>query len=142
MAIYSAAIRTTMATTTAPSAEIIAPAAARCRVMEVGIFLNAATQSPIGIGRPQAIGVTPTAPITVLAEDPNDAAGGSKLAIAWSTPPTVPSNFFRRPNIAGAIGAGIILTFPRGLVLAAAGTLCFWNIAAVSLYDLHAVCDE
>lgn len=142
MAIYSAAVRTTMATTTAPSAEIIAPPAARCRVMEIGIWLNATTQTPLIIGRPQAIGITPTAPVSVYAEDPNDAGGGSKLAIAWSTPPTVPLIIFRRPNIAGAIGAGVILTFPRGLVLAAAGTLCFWNFAAVSLYDLHAVVDE
>jgi hypothetical protein len=110
--------------------------------MEVGMWLNAATQSPIGIGRPQAIGVTPTTPITVLAEDPNDAAGASKLAVAWATPPTVPTNYFRRVNIAAAIGAGVILTFPRGLVIPAAGTLCWWNIAAVSVYDLHAVVDE
>jgi hypothetical protein len=111
--------------------------------MEIGIWLNTATQTPLIIGRPQAIGISPTTPYSLVAEDPNDAAAGSKLAIAWTTPPTVPlGSIFRRPNIAGAIGAGVILTFPRGLVLAAAGTLCFWNFAAVSVYDLHAVCDE
>jgi hypothetical protein len=142
MAIYSLANRTSNVTTTQASFELRAPAAARARLMEIGIWLNAATQSPIGIGRPQAIGATPTSPINVLAEDPNDATGGSTTALAWGTPPTVPLNYFRRFNIAGAIGAGIIATFPRGLVNAAGGSVVLWNIAAVSLYDVHVVVDE
>jgi hypothetical protein len=142
MAIYSLANRTTNATTTQASFELIGPAAARVRLMEIGIWLNAATQSPLGLGRPQAIGVTPTSPINVLAEDPNDSTGGSRTALAWSTPPTVPLNYFRRFNIAGAIGAGVIATFPRGLVIPAAGSVILWNIAAVSLYDVHVVVDE
>jgi hypothetical protein len=108
----------------------------------MGIWLNAATQSPIGIGRPQAIGVTPTSPVTVLQEDPGDSAGLTQTALAWATPPTVPLNFFRRLNIAAAIGAGVLLTFPRGIVIAAAFSLINWNIAAVSVYDCHIVVDE
>jgi len=142
MAIYSLANRTSNVTTGNPSFELIAPAAARVRLMEIGIWLNAATQSPLGLGRPQAIGGTPTSPINVLAEDPNDATGGSRTALAWGSPPTIPLQFFRRFNIAGAIGAGVIATFPRGLVIAAAGTVILWNIAAVSVYDVHIVVDE
>ncbi|MCJ7830933.1 MAG: hypothetical protein MUP86_00195, partial [Dehalococcoidia bacterium] len=96
--------------------EIRAAAANRPRLLEMGIWLNAATQSPIGIGRPQAIGVTPTSPVTVLAEDPGDSTGLTQTALAWATAPTVPLNFFRRLNIAAAIGAGVLLTFPRGIV--------------------------
>jgi hypothetical protein len=110
--------------------------------MEMLIMLNAATQSPIGIGRPQAIGVTPTSPQTVLAEDPADTTGLTQTALAWGTPPTVPLNLFRRVNLAAAIGAGIQLLFPRGLVIAAAFGLVNWNIAAVSLYDCSIVVDE
>jgi hypothetical protein len=108
----------------------------------MGIWLNAATQSPIGIGRPQAIGVTPTSPVTVLAEDPAESTGLTQTALAWATPPTVPLNFFRRLNIAAAIGAGVILTFPRGIVIAAGASLVTWNIAAVSLADIYIVVDE
>lgn len=142
MAIYSIANRTTSATTTTPSLEVRAAATNRPRVLEMGIWLNAATQSPIGIGRPQAIGVTPTSPVTVLSEDPGDSTGLTQTALAWGTAPTVPLNFFRRLNIAAAIGAGVLLTFPRGIVIAASGSLVNWNIAAVSLYDCHVVVDE
>lgn len=142
MAIYSLANRTGIATTTAASLEIRAAAANRPRLLEMGIWLNAATQSPIGIGRPQAIGITPTTPQTVLAEDPGDSTGLTQTALAWGTAPTVPVNFFRRLNIAAAIGAGVLLTFPRGIVIAASNSLVNWNIAAVSLYDCHIVVDE
>jgi hypothetical protein len=142
MAIYSLANRTTSATTTAPSLEVRAGASNRPRMLEMGIWLNAATQSPIGIGRPQAIGITPTAPVTVLAEDPAESTGLTQTALAWATAPTVPLNFFRRLNIAAAIGAGVLLTFPRGIVIAAGNSVVNWNIAAVSLYDCHVVVDE
>lgn len=142
MAIYALANRTGIATTTAASLEVRAGASNRPRLLELGIWLNAATQSPIGIGRPQAIGVTPTSPVTVLAEDPAESTGLTQTALAWGTAPTVPLNFFRRVNIAAAIGAGVILTFPRGIVIAAGGSLVNWNIAAVSLYDCHIVVDE
>jgi len=142
MAIYSLANRTSNVTTANPSLEVRAAAANRPRVLECGIWLNAATQSPLGLGRPQAIGITPTSPVTVLQEDPAEGTGLTTTALAWATPPTVPLNFFRRVNIAAAIGAGVILTFPRGIVIAAAWSLVLWNIAAVSLYDVHVVVDE
>lgn len=142
MAIYSLANRTTNVTTGNPSFELRAPASARNRLMEIGIWVNAATQSPLGLGRPQAIGGTPTTPINVQAEDPNDAAGNSQTALAWGTPPTIPLQFFRRFNIANLIGAGVIATFPRGLVTAGGASLILWNLAAVSVYDVHVVVDE
>lgn len=142
MAIFSLANRTSNVTTGNPSLEIRAGASNRPRLLEMGIWLNAATQSPIGIGRPQAIGVTPTSPVTVLAEDPAESTGLTQTSLAWATPPTIPLNFFRRVNLAAAIGAGVILTFPRGIVIAAAFSLINWNLAAVSVYDAHVVVDE
>ena len=142
MAIFSLANRTSNVTIANPNLEIRAGASNRPRLLEMGIWLNAATQSPIGIGRPQAIGVTPTSPVTVLAEDPAESAGLTQTALAWATPPTVPLNFFRRVNIAAAIGAAVILTFPRGIVIAAGGSLVNWNIAATSVNDVHIVVDE
>jgi hypothetical protein len=142
MAIYSLSNRTSNTTSANPNIELRSAAANRPRVMEIGAWLNAATQSVWGIGRPQAIGVTPTSPINVLQEDPADGAGLSQTALAWATPPTVPLNFFRRVNIAGAIGAGVILTFPRGLVIAAANSIVGWNIGTTSVMDVHFVVDE
>ena len=142
MAIYSLSNRTSNVTIANANLEIRAGATNRPRLMEMGIWLNAATQSPIGLGRPQAIGVTPTSPVTVLAEDPAESTGLTQTALAWSTGPTVPLQFFRRVNIAAAIGAGVVLTFPRGIVIAAAGSLVNWNIAATSVNDVHIVVDE
>ena len=142
MAIFSLANRTSNVTTANPHLEIRAGATNRPRLLEMGIWLNAATQSPIGIGRPQAIGITPTTPVTVQAEDPAESAGLTQTALAWATPPTVPLQFFRRVNIAAAIGAAVILTFPRGIVIAAGSSLINWNLAAVSLLDIHVVVDE
>ena len=142
MAIYSLSNRTSNVTIANANLEIRAGATNRPRLMEMGIWLNAATQSPIGLGRPQAIGITPTSPVTVLAEDPAESTGLTQTALAWSTGPTVPLQFFRRVNIAAAIGAGVVLTFPRGIVIAAAGSLVNWNIAATSVNDVHIVVDE
>ena len=142
MAIYSLSNRTSNVTIANANLEIRAGASNRPRLMEMGIWLNAATQSPIGLGRPQAIGITPTSPVTVLAEDPAESTGLTQTALAWGTGPTVPLQFFRRVNIAAAIGAGVVLTFPRGIVIAAAGSLVNWNIAATSVNDVHIVVDE
>ena len=142
MALYSLANRTSNVTIANPNLEVRAGASNRPRVLEMGIWLNAATQSVIGLGRPQAIGVTPTSPVTVLAEDPAESAGLTQTALAWGTPPTVPLQFFRRLNIAAAIGAVAILTFPRGIVIAAANSIVSWNITATSVADIFVVVDE
>ena len=142
MAIYSLANRTSNTTTGNDSLEIIASATGRPRLLELGVWLNAATQSPLGLGRPGAKGGTPTSPLNLLPEDPNDPTSGTTTALAWSVQPTQPTYFFRRMNIAGAIGAGCILTFPRGLGIAANVSLVLWNITAVSVYDVHVVVDE
>jgi len=142
MALYSLANRTTNVTTGNDSLEIIASSTGRPRLLEMGIWLNAATQTVLGLGRPQAKGGTPTTPINLQAEDPNDPASATTTALAWSVQPTIPLQFFRRMNIAAAIGAGCILTFPRGLGIAANVSLVLWNLTAVSVYDVHVVVDE
>jgi hypothetical protein len=142
LAVYSLANRTSNVTLAAANLEIRTAATDRPRVMEIGVWMAAATASVVGIGRPQAIGGTPTTPVTVLAEDPGDPAGTVTTALAWGTPPTVPLQFFRRLNLPATIGAGVILTFPRGLVIAASNSIVHWNITATGIQDAHCVIDE
>jgi len=143
MAIYSLATRSTVTTIAAANEEVRTAATDRASVMEIGIFLAAATASVYGIGRPAAIGVTPTSPITVLAEDPASPAGTVTTAVAWGTGPTVPANFFRRIALPATIGTGVIWTFPRGLVIAVSSSIVFWNITTNSAaVDNHVVVDE
>lgn len=143
MAIYSLAIRSTVTTTGAANEEVRTAATDRAYIVEAGIFLAAATASTYGLGRPAAIGVTPTSPVTVLAEDPALPAGTVTTAVAWGTGPTVPVNFFRRIALPATIGVGVIWAFPRGLCIAVSSSMVFWNIATnANAVDNHVVVDE
>jgi len=113
--------------------------------MEVGLTQNAATAGVYGLGRPAAIGITPTSPQTWLDEqDGNDGTCNTKSALAWGTGPTVPANFFRRISCAATIGVGVVWTFPRGLGLPTSGilSLIIWIIATAPVCDVWGVADE
>ena len=142
MAIYSLANRTSATGSAAACLEVRTTSTDRARIMEVGITINAATASVFGLGRPAAIGVTPTTPVTVLAEEPAEAAGTCTTALAWGTGPTVPTNFFRRVSLPATVGAGIVWTFPRGLIISISSSIVVWNITTVSVADIWVVVDE
>ena len=142
MSIYSIANRTSNVTTAAACLEMRTTTTDRPRIMEIGISLVTAAATIIGIGRPAAIGVTPTSPQTVLPEDPGDPVGTITTALAWATPPTVPANFFRRWSFPATVGAGVILTFPRGLIIPISSSLVLWNILGGATLDVHVVVDE
>jgi hypothetical protein len=131
MAIYSLSLNTTVTTTGAAAGDIMASSANAPRIMEVGINLITATASTYGLGR-SGNTETQTSPVTVQQENPNDPAGNSKCAVAWSVAPTVPSNFFRRIGLPATAGAGVIWTFPRGLILAPSAGILIWNLATNS----------
>jgi hypothetical protein len=143
MAIYSLCLPTTVATITTPSWDVKASASNEPAVMELGIMNGAATACTYGYGRS---GNTPTqSSITlVVPEDEGRATGLTGCAVSWSVAPTVPAAYFRRAYLPATIGAGIIFTFPRGIVLAAGGaSLVQWNIAAsTAAATVHVVVDE
>ena len=142
MPIYSLARRTTNVTDANPCLEIITPAAYKAKIMEIGLFLAAATASTFGLGRPAAIGVTPTSPVIVLPEDPASPVGHVTTALAWATPPTVPANFFRRISLPATVGTGVIWTFPRGLIIPISFSVVIWNLATNGVIDCYVVLDE
>lgn len=113
----------------------------RWKLMELEIFLAAATASVYGLGKPAAIGVTPTTPVDFDPDDPNDviASGVVQSALAWGTGPTVPALFKKRVSIAGTIGNGVIWTFPQGIVIPVSSSLVLWNITANGVVDAQAV---
>jgi len=147
MAIFSLAQRTSATAAASADQEIIAGANNAFRVLEYGFTQNAATAGVFGLGTPAANGITPTSPVTGLAEDQGDTTtGATTSALAWGTGPTVPANFFRRISCAATIGVGTIWTFPRGLKKLkgppAAGTLVLWIIATAPVLDTWWVVDE
>jgi len=143
MAIYSLSQRTTSGTAATPSWEVRTAATNKPKIMEVGISQTAATAGVYGLGRPGAIGVTPTSPQTFLDEaDGGGPTGLTTAAVAWGTAPTVPTNFFRRFACTATIGAGIIWTFPRGLGVPISNSIVVWIIATAPVCDVWAVIDE
>lgn len=142
MAIYSLGVRTSNVTTANACFEARSAATDKPRTLELGITLAAATASTFGFGRPAAIGITPTSPVTVLAEDPADPAGTVTTALAWATGPTIPVAFLRRVAFPATIGTGIIWTFPRGLAMNISSAIILWNLSAMGVSDVYIVLDE
>ena len=143
MAYYSLGVLTTGTASGSAAWEIRTSANTRARIMEVGFFLNAATVSTIGLGRPAAIGVTPTSPVDLLPEDPADVtvAGLVQSALAWTTGPTAPANFARRISLPATVGVGVIWTWPKGYVIPASSSVVLWNIGLSSTLNAYAVLD-
>lgn len=140
---FGMAQRTTNGTAGAAAWEVRAGSATKPRVFELGVSNVAATASVFGVGRPGAIGITPTSPQTFV--DEGDGDGGTSTttsAVAWGTGPTVPANFNRRQALAASVGAGTIWTFPRGFGLPKSGSLVLWVIATASVVDAYASVDE
>jgi len=141
MAVYSIANRTTNVTIANPCIEIIAGATIRVKIVEISIILAGATACTFGIGRPAAIGITPTTPVTALPEDIVDPTGPFTTALAWATPPTVPAVFLRRATLAAAVGAGIVFPFPKGFYIEASKSIVVWNITTTDVADINVVCE-
>ena len=146
MAIYSVAAKIT-GSTTGPLLEIYtgsSPAMA-CKVMEVGISQNAGTASEYGFGVPAAIGITRAGTSLFQQEQSTtDAASKTNIATSWGTPPTVPTIALRRFSSSATVGAGMIWTFPRGVMLASGGAsgLVIWAYTTFPTCDVWVVIDE
>lgn len=143
MSIYSLALRSTVTTIAAASWGCLSPASNEGAIMELGYFNGAATACVVGIGRSANV-PSLTGGVAFQAEDEGRPAGQTQAAVAFGTAPTVPAQFFRKFSLAALVGAAVVYTFPRGIVLPAAGqALVMWNITANSaVIDVHAVADE
>jgi hypothetical protein len=114
-------------------------------IREIGVFLNAATASTIGIGRPANNGSV--AGGTLAPGQPNnqdDASPvGGIVASGWSTAPTAPTQLLRRIGLPAAIGNGMVFTWgERGLRIKQNTSLVIWNLAASSVASIYIVWEE
>lgn len=139
---FEAGINTVAAAAGAAYAELRAPSGAPITVLELGFFVQAATASSVGIGRPAAIGVTPGGATTPLSTaKASGVTSSSSFATTWGTAPTVPAAFFRRVTTPANIGAGGVFQWRYGdLVIPAGGSLVLWNFGAAAGSILSAYC--
>jgi hypothetical protein len=95
-----------------------------------------------GLGRPAARGVTPTTPLTMLAEDEAGPAGTVQTAQAWGTAPTAPANFFRRYRNFHFNSYDFL--FPQGLVIKVSASFVIWTLTGgtATAQQVYAVVDE
>ena len=117
------------------------PSTVRAKVLEISIIQATATAQSLGVGRPQALGVTPVNVLFQM-DDPGDPVSVMAGSLSWATSPTVPLIFHRRWNSAATIGVGIVWTFPRGLVIPVSSALVVWNITTALASDINCVIDE
>jgi hypothetical protein len=115
------------------------------RIWEIAVYQSSGTAAAtdIGVGRPAAISLTPTT-VVPQAEDTSSGAASCTGQVAASTKPTSPTLFLRRFGIPATIGAGVIWTYPQGLIVPTGpAELVVWNIgAATSNFSGYLIYDE
>jgi hypothetical protein len=141
MAVYGQERLTTGTTIATAGYELRTASTDRGKVERISIFIRAATASTFGIGRPAAIGVTPSSLATWLVLDPAEPAGTVQSSLSWAIGPTAPANFFKRIQLA-VNSEGIILTFPTLLVIAVSSSIVIWNITAVAASHVNVMGEE
>jgi len=115
------------------------------RIWEVAVYMSGgtATATDVGVGRPAAISLTPTT-VVPIAEDTSAGTATCTGQIAASTKPTAPAAYLRRFGIPATVGAGVIWSFPVGIVVPTGpAELVVWNIgASTSTFSGYFVYDE
>jgi hypothetical protein len=143
MARYSAAAsKTSAATANLWIGGLSTTSGKDARVWEIGVFLETAIAQQIQLFRQNAAGTTPTS-VTPQAEDSSAAAAACTIQTAWSTPPTSAAVPLRRIGLPATVGAGIIWTFPGGLVVPTSSSLnLFQVVATATQYGFYFVYEE
>jgi hypothetical protein len=114
-----------------------------CRVWEIGVFASTAVAGTVGLIRPTAVGATFTSSGVGAAEDNISGAGVTVVDTAASTAPTIGTNYMRRIVLPATIGAGVIWTFPNGIVVPTSASLALWQISAAAVgYETYFVFEE
>ena len=144
MARYSLAVASVAATSAHAFASIHTGANLVASIKEIGLTSETQPLSTAGF----AIGVPANTPVATtstlgLAEDPSRPVSTVNIDTAWSTAPTAPTVFYRRMAQTG-IGAGIIWSFPKGLIIPVSSWLVIWNQSGNTgaALDVNVVWDE
>lgn len=113
------------------------------RVTEISIIAATAVAGQLAIGRPTAVGSGFTSVGPGAATDPTSTAGLAVVDTAASTAPTNPSVWMAMVPIPATIGAGVLLTFPEGIVVPVSGSLIVHQLSTAAVtYHVTFAYDE
>ncbi len=143
MARFSQGFRTTGTGSASPALELIGGAGVKARLVEFGLTVVTQVVAAVGIGYPAAIGLIPTTPVTFLSEAQDSSTIAITSALAWGTPPTSPTYFYRRVSI--PLGQDeIVWTWPTGMgiMLLPATSIVLWLFATAPQFDGWAVFEQ
>jgi hypothetical protein len=143
MARYNIGVQKTTGAAAGLLCQIRTGSARDCRIYEIGVSATTAVAGEIGLIRPTAVGATFTSSAVGAAHDPVSAAGVVVVDTAATTAPTIGTNYMRRFQLPATIGAGVIWTFPAGIVVPVSASLALWQISAAAVtYDVYFDYDE
>lgn len=138
MARYDIAVQKTTGAASGMICQIRAGASRDVEIFEIGVNVTTAVAGEIALIRPSAVGSTFTSSSVVAAWDPTSGAGVAVIDTAASTPPTIGTNYMRRWQFPGSIGAGVIWTFPQGLIVPVSASIAIWQLSALAVtYDVY-----
>lgn len=142
MSLASIGLRSSNLTIAQSSIELRTTAGVIARVLECSIVQATGAAQSLGLGRPNAVGVTPGTTSTFQRDNSADPACVTTASLTWGTSPTAPTSYHRRWNSAATIGVGIIWTFPRGLIVPVSSSLVIQNITTAVANDINFAIDE
>jgi hypothetical protein len=129
---YSFGITKTTSTAAAAIATLNTTSSKDARIWEVGISVSTAVSGEVGLMRPANTPATPSGGGVGVALDTSSGASVTTIANAWGTAPTA-GTAFRRMVLPATIGAGVIWTFPQGLVVPTSAWLVIWQFSALAV---------
>src|SRR3954471_22676298 len=114
-------------------------------ILEWGIALNAATASIFGIGYSANTPAGGTVNVGVNTARGGGAPGGATVLSGQSTPPTVPTTFWRRYGLPGAIGNGVFWAWNLDdiIVPSASGpSPILWSLSTIATLNTYLKWEE
>jgi hypothetical protein len=114
-------------------------------ILEWGIALNAATASIFGLGLSGNTPAGGTVAVGANTARGGGAPGGGTILSGQSTPPTIPSTFWRRYGLPGAIGNGVFWAWNLDDIIipnAAGASPIIWNLQLNSVFNSYIKWEE
>lgn len=118
MSRYTAAFAKTTTAAAGPICDIRTAAAKDVRVWEIWVSLDTAVAGTVGLVRTTSAGTTPGGDQVAVAEDfSNTRTVATHCYTTYATEPTQATTYIRRSALPATIGAGVLWTFPEGIVI-------------------------